>query len=72
MATPMHPVVSSQISYIGYNNEDKELFVIFKNNSTYRYDGVPRKLYESLMMSTSKGKYLNEHIKNIYVSTQIK
>jgi hypothetical protein len=30
MATPMHPVTSSHLSYIGYDEDTKDLFIRFK------------------------------------------
>lgn len=72
MAVPRHPVKSSQISYIGYNEDKKELFVTFNTNSTYRYDDVPKEIFDKLMLSNSKGKFLNDHVKNVYVSNKIK
>lgn len=72
MATPMYPVNSSQISYIGYEEDTKELFITFKNGSTYKYENVPEMTYKILLSSPSKGKYFADNIKNIYVSTKIK
>jgi hypothetical protein len=72
MATPMHPVKSSQISYIGYDEDSKELFVTFKNGSTYKYEDVPKNRYEQLMNCESIGKYFGEMIKNVYEFTKIK
>lgn len=72
MTTPMHPVISSQISYVGYENDTKELFITFKNGSTFKYEDVPKVIYNNLMDSDSKGRYLNMYVKNIYTSTKIK
>lgn len=59
----MMPIESSNIEGAGYNNKTKQLWVAFKGNKVYRYDLVPRKLFEELLQAESKGKYLNEHIK---------
>lgn len=59
----MIPIESSNIEGAGYNNKTKQLWVAFKGNKVYRYDLVPRKLFEELLQAESKGKYLNEHIK---------
>lgn len=59
----MMPIESSNIEGAGYNNKTKQLWVAFKGNKVYRYDLVPRKLFEELLQTESKGKYLNEHIK---------
>lgn len=67
----MHPVNSSQISYVGYEDSTSELYITFRNGSTYRYDNVPRNIFEALLKSDSVGKYLNAHIKNSYTCTKI-
>lgn len=72
MTTPMHPVNSSQISYIGYDDATQCLYVTFKNNSTYKYDNVPRDIFEAMLKSDSVGKYLNLKVKGVYNSTKIK
>lgn len=59
----MNPVESSNIEGIGYDNKNKHLWVAFKGNKVYRYDLVPKGLFEELLQAESKGKYLNEHIK---------
>ena len=72
MATPMYPVNSSQISYIGYENDTHELFITFKNGSTYKYEDVPLFKFTNMKTDPSVGKYFNMYIKDIYVSTKIK
>lgn len=63
----MHSVVSSQISFIGYDYATKELYITFKNNgSTYKYLNVPEEVFKTLQNSTSIGKEFNIIIKNVY------
>lgn len=71
MTTPMHPVQSSQVSYIGYEESTKELFVTFKDGHTYKYQEIPKQLYENLMKSDSIGRFLSMYIKGIYAVTKI-
>lgn len=71
MATPMYPVNSSQISYIGYDEETKELFITFKNGSTYKYEDVPEDIYKILLSSPTKGKYFADNIKDKYKTTKL-
>lgn len=54
----MNPVESSNIEGIGYDNKNKYLWVAFKGNKVYRYDLVPRKIFEELMNAESKGDIL--------------
>lgn len=68
----MFPVNSSQISYIGYDKETHELFITFKNGSTYKYEDVPLFKFNNMKVDSSIGKYFSMYIKNMYVTTKIK
>lgn len=57
-------VQSSNIEKIGYNEEDKILYVKYKLGKIYAYANVPKDLYESLNKAESKGSYMNSNIKN--------
>lgn len=59
---PMYKVVSSNISYLGYDKDFKILKVIFNNNSSYAYFGVPEIIWLELVNAESKGKYLTENV----------
>ena len=58
----MYKVESSNIEYLGYNENLKILKVIFKNNSSYAYFGVPQFTWNQLCTCESKGKYLTENV----------
>jgi guanyl-specific ribonuclease Sa len=60
------PVSSSNISAIGYDEENQTLEVEFTNGAVYQYSGVPSGEYEGIMGADSKGKYLHANIKNHY------
>jgi len=60
----MHPVSSSDISSIGYENNT--LYVNFVRGGTYSYSGVPESVYRNLMNASSHGKYFAAYIKNAY------
>ena len=73
MATPMHPVKSSQISYIGFDDENNKLYVTFnRTNKTYEYSEVTYKVWKELKESTSVGSYFSKNIKNKYQYKEIK
>lgn len=59
-------VGSSNISEVGYNDEESILFVKFKTGSTYRYFDVPREEYDKMMAAPSVGLYFKDHIKHAY------
>lgn len=60
------PVESSVILSIGYDDERRILKVRFRNGRVYYYLGVPESAYQSLITSSSIGKYFNEVIKPSY------
>lgn len=72
MATPMIPVESSQLSYIGFDDENNKLYVTFKNNKTYEYSDVPYNVWKEFKTSTSIGSYFSKNIKNKYQYKEIK
>ena len=56
-------VQSSNIISIGHDGTD--LYVNYKSG-TYKYDNVEKSVYESLLSSDSKGRFMNENIKGKY------
>lgn len=60
------PVNSSNVQEVGYDEPTQELQVRFKNNSLYRYIGVPKVEFDNLLGAESVGKYLNANIKPVY------
>lgn len=61
-------VNSSNIISIGYDNNS--LYVNYKSG-TYKYENVDRSVYESLLTSESKGRFMNENIKGKYSYSKI-
>jgi len=57
------PVSSSNINSIGYDRQSRVLEVEFSSGDVYQYFDVPEHLYNVLMGTSSKGQFLNEHIK---------
>lgn len=57
----MTPVNSSCVNSIGYDEATQDLRVEFKNGEVYSYPNTSKVLYEKLMASPSKGKFLNEY-----------
>lgn len=62
------PVQSSNIISVGYDNNN--LYVNYKSG-TYCYENVEKSVYENLMSSESKGRFMNEHIKGRYNYTRV-
>lgn len=66
MYPEMHPVSSSNVAELGYDENNQQLYVRFVNGSLYRYAGVPIYEYEALDAAPSIGSYLNRNLKNVY------
>lgn len=58
----MYKIASSNITALGYDENNKVLRVIFKNNSSYIYTNVEPEIWQIIINSESKGKSLNENI----------
>ena len=56
-------VKSSNIISVGHDGTN--LYVNYKSG-TYKYDNVDKSVYESLISSESKGRFMNENIKGKY------
>lgn len=56
-------VKSSNIISVGHDGTN--LYVNYKSG-TYKYENVDKSVYESLLSSESKGRFMNENIKGKY------
>lgn len=63
-------VESSHLKTIEHNG--KNLYITFKNGSTYEYDDVPEALVRQMLKVDSKGKFLWRYIRDKYPYRQIK
>lgn len=70
-------VSSSNLLAVGYDPDNENLFIIFKNSETggpgrkYVYYHVPSNVYGELMAAESKGKYHAAYIKKVYSYDQL-
>ncbi|MFB6099316.1 MAG: KTSC domain-containing protein [Salinibacter sp.] len=55
-------VDSSMVHAVGYDEDKRELEIIFNSGKIYRYENVDRDEYEGLMAADSKGRYMRAHI----------
>ena len=65
------PVDSSMIKAITYNEQNKTLFVQFKNESVYAYSDVENTTVEQFLKAESKGKFFNANVKEQHTCTKI-
>jgi len=61
-----HPVKSSQIAAIGYDEASRTLEVEFLNGSVYQYDGLPPETFQALIQAGSVGAALRRLVKGEY------
>ena len=54
---------SSVVAGMHYDKESSTLRIIYVSGDIYDYLEVPEKKYKAMKTSTSKGAYLNQHIK---------
>ena len=59
----MVKVESSNIAAIGYDTKFGNLIVEYKSGARYQYKNVPYELYENLLKTESKGRFVNENVK---------
>lgn len=67
----MHPVESSAVAAIGYDERAQELFVRFVGSRLYAYAGVDRETYEALRRAGSVGTFVNREIKPCFPATSL-
>jgi hypothetical protein len=63
------PVNSSSVRSIGWSDGTLELEYV--NGYIYQYLDVPQPTYAALLVASSIGAYVNEHIKPYYDFTEI-
>jgi len=62
----LHPVESSCVARIGYDEGAKEAYVEFLGDGIYAYRGVPLSVYDEFANADSKGTFVNTVIKPRY------
>ena len=63
---------SSVVSAIRYDATTLTLRVIYVSGSIYDYKQVPEKIYKDMRVASSKGEFLNKHIKPNYEFEKIR
>ena len=66
-----YSVASSDIKAIGYDAQTETLEVEFLSGWIYQYYGVPDHMRLEIMQAQSKGKFLNQYIKNSYPYSRV-
>jgi hypothetical protein len=58
-----HPLKSTNIKAVGYDKKDKTLEVEFHSGGTYKYNNVPKSLFDRIKKVKSPGKFFHKHIR---------
>jgi len=66
------PVSSSNLSSVGYDQDDETLEIEFNSGGVYQYYDVPPRIHEGLMNASSHGSYFHSHIKENFRYDQIR
>lgn len=64
-------VSSSSIVSVGYDPATETLEIEFNSGAVYQYYNVIQSIYEELMGSPSKGKFLAYQIKNFFPYSRV-
>lgn len=56
------PVISSDLSEVGYNPSTQQLEIVFNSGGVYLYSDVTSDEYQGLMNASSKGRYFHTSI----------
>ena len=63
---------SSVVAAIRYDAPTSTLRVVYVSGSVYDYKKVPENVYKEMKSASSKGEYLNKHVKPNYEFAKIK
>lgn len=64
-------VASSNIESVGYDEPSQTLEVGFIGGAVYQYYNITLNLYEEMIKSPSKGRFLSYNIKNVYPYSRV-
>jgi hypothetical protein len=69
--TKLHPVDSTCVARLGYDEEREEVRVEFHDSDLYGYCPVPPSVYVEFEAAESKGTFLNTIIKHGYPARKL-
>lgn len=67
----MENVVSTNIAQLGYDQEDKVLYITFNSGHEWAYEGVPEDVYENLRDAGSVGGYFARAVKGRFTGREV-
>lgn len=66
-----HPVKSSRIASVAYDNRTATLEIRFHDRSLLQYQGVPTRIYNDFLQVVSKGRYYDGVVKGKFKETKV-
>lgn len=70
-APKLTPIKSSMASHAHYDPHSQTMHVKFSNGTTFRYDGVPHNIGETVMGAASFGASFNRHVAGKYAGAKL-
>jgi len=67
----MKSVKSSNLSKVGYDEEQQLLVVEFHSGASWKYSDVTRTEYDALMSAPSIGSHFHTHIRSSKTATKL-
>ncbi|MBC7927917.1 MAG: KTSC domain-containing protein [Bryobacteraceae bacterium] len=64
-------VESTTMRSVGYQAKGGILEIEFDSGAVYQYLGVPARVHQGLLRAESKGRYLNNEIRDVYPYMQV-
>lgn len=64
-------IESNNLDAIGYKSLEKALFVWCHDGRVYRYDNISKSIYDNLISSDSKERYIKNNIISNYPQTEL-
>jgi KTSC domain len=64
---PREIVDSTVVAAVNYDELRQQLDIELTTGRIYRYLDVPPDVYEAFMAAASKGRYYNDHIRDVYL-----
>lgn len=66
-----HPVKSSRIASVAYDDPTRTLEIRFRDNTTLQFHGVPVRIFRDFLTVVSKGRFYDGVIKGKYPQRKI-
>lgn len=66
-----HPVKSSRILSVGYEESTRILEIRFHDKSTWQYHNVPPRIFTVFLTVVSKGRYYDGVVKGKYLAKKV-